>query len=288
MKRALLSVFLGLSLLLVLAGCQCKHEWTDATCSSPQKCIHCNIANGQPLPHSFTNATCQSPKKCTVCGVTEGELLPHTWAAATCLKPKTCTVCSVTDGDTIPHTPVAEWVTKSTSYIYAETERVQTCSSCGEAVNREILDIKKLHDGTLFMISPDDFITRLGNKLDSYSGNVYEALGSSTDNSYACGVIGNGKVACTLLFNKNGDMITKSQRNASGVFTSLFGKCTDDSEAIARVSCALMQAADPALDLDDAKKYATEMLKNNSVSVNGITYVITPYDGEYLIALNIN
>lgn len=312
MKRALWSVVLAVSLLLVLTGCQCKHEWNDATCTSPQKCIHCNITNGDPishswknatcqtpktckecgatdgdvLAHSWENATCQTPKTCKDCGTTEGNLLAHTWADATCSHPKKCTVCNVTEGDKLPHTPVEEWVTKSTSYVYAETVKVQNCSGCGEVVKQEILDIEKLHDGTFFDISPDDFITRLGNTLNSYTGNKYKTKGASTDDSYACGVVENGSAVSVLIFNKNGEMIKKDKRNDSGAFNKLLGNC--DADAITRVSCALMQTADPTLSLDDAKEKAEDMLNHGSVSVNGITYIFSTLGGQYIIGLTID
>ena len=287
MKRAVLVVFLVFSLLFVLAGCQCKHEWNEATCISPQKCIHCNITNGEPTGHNWKSATCQAPKTCKDCGATEGELTPHTWTEATCAQPKTCTICNVTDGDKLSHTPVDEWVTKSTSYVYAETVRVQTCSGCGEEVNREILDIEKLHDDTYFLITPEDFITRLGNMLDSYTGNNYTTKGAATDDSYACGVVENGNAVCVLIFNKNGEMITKDKRNNNGAFNKLVGQC-NDADALTRVSCAMMQAADPTLSLDDAKNYAEEMIKYDSVSVNGIKYIFTKYGKQYIIGFTID
>ena len=211
MKRIVKMLLLGYAIGCILVGCQCKHEWSDATCTSPQKCIHCNITNGdpishnlsiatcqmpakcticgategEPLPHSWTAATCQSPKTCTECGATEGDLLAHSWIEASCSKPKTCAVCEVSEGDKIPHTPSNEWVTQKTDYVYAETVKVQNCAVCGEVVESEIIDLEKLHDGTYFVINAEDFIDRLGNILASYTGNKYTTKGASTGDSYA-------------------------------------------------------------------------------------------------------
>lgn len=145
--------------------------------------------------------------------------------------------------------------------------------------------MEKLHDGTFFQISPEDFIERLGNFLDSYTGNNYTTKGASTDDSYACGVVENGKAVCILIFTKNDDMLTKDKRNDSGAFNKLFGQC--DEDALARVSCAMMEAADPTISLDDAKEYAAEMLRNGSVSVNGVKYIAMKYSGEYLMGFTI-
>ena len=313
MKKFIL-VILILPILFIMAGCQCKHEWSDATCTSPQKCLKCNISNGQPLPHTLTSATCKEPQKCTVCGATEGdvlphnwgtancivlktcldcgttegELLPHSWEAPTCTRPKTCTVCGVTDGDKLSHTPVAEWVTKDVSYIYAEEERVQTCSGCGETVKTEILDIEKLHDGTFFIITPEEFATRFGNMLDSYTGNSYKTKSATTEDSYGFGVVENGSAVCVFIFSKNGDMITDAQKNDNGAFNKLLGKCNNDSNALARITLALIQTVDPTITFDDAKIYATELMEDESVTINGVTYILMSYGGEYVIGFTID
>ena len=307
----LIPLILLLSITLIVTNSSCNHEWTNATCTSPQKCIHCNITNGEPISHSFSVATCESPKTCTVCGVTEGDVLPHswgiatcqspktctvcgttegsllshTWTEATCSHPKTCTVCGVTEGDKLPHTSTEEWVTQKTDYVYAETVKVKTCSVCGEVVKREIIDLETLHDGTFFLISAEDFITRLGNKLASYTGNNYKTKGASTDDSYACGVVENGVAVSVLIFTKNDNMLTKDKRADSCAFNKLFGKC--EADAVTRVSCALMQTADPMLSLDDAKEYAQTMISNNSVSVNGVKYIFMEAAGQYILGFTI-
>lgn len=311
MKKTHVLILIMIVLSFVLVGCQCKHEWTDATCTSPQKCSKCNITNGQPishtlsaatcqnpkqctvcgaaegepLPHNWSAATCQNPKQCTVCGVTEGGVVSHTWTEATCSQPKTCTVCEVTEGDKLSHTPTQEWVTQKTDYIYAETVKIQTCSVCGEEVDREIIDVEKLHDDTYFLISAEDFITRLGNMLASYSGNNYITRGASTDDSYACGVVENGNAVCILLFTKNGDMLSEDKRSDSCAFNKLVGQC--DEDALARVTCALMQAADPTITLDEAKEYATEMIKFESVTVNGVKYIAMKYADGFIMGFTI-
>ena len=284
MKRTLLT-FVVCLISFTLVGCLCNHEWTDATCTNPQKCSKCNITNGQPIGHNFSAATCQTPKQCIVCGTTEGEVLAHNWTAATCSTPKTCTVCNVTEGEKLAHTPTNEWVTQKTDYVYAETVKIQTCSVCGEVVEREIIDLTKLHDSTYFLISAEDFTTRLGNVLASYTGNEYKTSGGTSGDSYACGVVESGDAICVLLFTKNDDMVTKANRNNSSAYNKVMGQC--DPDAIPRVSCALIQAADPTISLNDAKKYAEKMLKYDSVSVNGVKYVAMQYSGKYIIGFTI-
>lgn len=284
-RKTLITAFVVFLLIFSLAGCQCKHEWTDATCTSPQKCINCNITNGQPISHNLSAATCQTPKTCTVCRTTEGGLLPHSWTEATYSQPKTCMVCNVTEGDKLSHTPTEEWVIQKTDYVYAEIVKVQTCSICGEVVEREIFDLERLHDGTFFLISPEDFITRLGNTLESYTGNNYITRGASTEDSYACCVVENGDAVCILMFTKNDDTVTKDEKDDNCAFNKLLGIC--DADALARVACALMQTVDPTISLDDAKEYASTMLSNDSVSVNGVKYMCIKTSDGYIIGFTI-
>ena len=104
MKKSLLMLCLGLSTMLVFAGCnqlsdasneeiqdvvsdedfnaeneeetviECtEHQWIDATCTEPKTCSICGITEGEPLGHDFAPATVDSAKKCKICGVEEGE-----------------------------------------------------------------------------------------------------------------------------------------------------------------------------------------------------------------------
>ena len=72
-------LFLCCLLLLagLLAGCQCSHEWTEATCLEPRTCVKCALTEGDPLQHSWQDATCTQPMICSLCGTREGTPLAH-------------------------------------------------------------------------------------------------------------------------------------------------------------------------------------------------------------------
>ncbi len=115
------------TLLSLLAGCECKHDWKDATCEAPKTCSLCSKTEGEKLEHQWADATCEAPKTCSLCSKTEGEKLEHQWVDATCEAPKTCSLCSKTEGEKLEH----QWVD-------ATTEAPKTCSLCGKTEGDKI------------------------------------------------------------------------------------------------------------------------------------------------------
>ncbi len=75
-----------------------KHEWTEASCESPQQCITCGELHGDPAEHEWKAATCLSPQICVQCGETQGNALEHVWEDATYSKPETCKNCGQHSG----------------------------------------------------------------------------------------------------------------------------------------------------------------------------------------------
>ena len=119
MKR-IITAILTLALVLTLAACQCKPEWTQADCLTPKTCTKCGETEGAPLGHVWKDATCQAPKTCGRCGLTEGETIAHSWEAATCEAPETCAMCGATQGEALGH-----------SWKEANYQDPETCTSCG-------------------------------------------------------------------------------------------------------------------------------------------------------------
>lgn len=119
MKKYLLTVILLLTVVLMLAGCGCEHEWADADCVNPKTCKLCQETEGTALGHTWAAATCTAPKTCEVCKATEGEAKGHTWEDATCILPKKCAVCHEIEGEALGHT-----------WEEATTEAPKTCSAC--------------------------------------------------------------------------------------------------------------------------------------------------------------
>ncbi len=157
MKRKWILVLVLALSLLMLAGCQCKHEWADANCTTPKTCTLCQETEGAPLGHSWLAATCTAPKTCENCGETNGEPLPHTFAEATCTTAKTCTECGVTEGEPLPHT-----------FVDATYETPKTCSVC-QATEGTVLvrpDLGMSNDDLLQAINAS--LNTLGYQLEYY------------------------------------------------------------------------------------------------------------------------
>lgn len=116
---------------VLLAGCQCEHEWVDAACTSAKVCNLCGEIEGEPLGHSWTDATCVTPMTCNICNETQGEALPHQWTNATCSKPKTCTSCGQTREKPLEH-KYATIEVLELSTCTSQGKQLQKCALCGK------------------------------------------------------------------------------------------------------------------------------------------------------------
>ena len=77
MKKKWLALLLVLVCLLVLAGCECEHNWTAPDCVNPERCTKCGEYGGPPLGHTWIDPTCEDPAICSVCGKEDAEPLGH-------------------------------------------------------------------------------------------------------------------------------------------------------------------------------------------------------------------
>ena len=110
MNRKITVLLISLSLLACmlvgLFGCgpkECKHEWTDATCTSPKTCTLCSATDGEALGHTGGSATCTEKATCSLCNEKYGELAAHDLADATCTQAKKCKNCDYTEGAALGH-----------------------------------------------------------------------------------------------------------------------------------------------------------------------------------------
>lgn len=105
MKRYLCSLFL-VFILVLFSGCECSHEFNEATCTHPKTCKKCGEVYGEALGHEFSEATYLSPATCIRCGETEGEKISEhvcEFSEATCTNPKKCKICQKEEGLPLGH-----------------------------------------------------------------------------------------------------------------------------------------------------------------------------------------
>lgn len=78
MKIRITALIFSVAMLVVLlTGCACQHEWTEATCLIPKTCNLCQETEGVALGHIWGDATYDTPKTCSRCDTTEGDpILP--------------------------------------------------------------------------------------------------------------------------------------------------------------------------------------------------------------------
>lgn len=106
MKRKILFPVLCILCAMLLAACQCKHDWVEADCTTAKTCARCKEVIGAPLGHAWIPATCTQAKRCSACGRTEGIPENHNWVPATCTSKMYCEDCHTTSGTLAEH----DWI----------------------------------------------------------------------------------------------------------------------------------------------------------------------------------
>lgn len=98
MKRSLFCLLLLLCLLLT--GCTCEHEWTQADCTSAQICTKCQETGDPALGHHWLPADCTAAETCSRCGLTQGAPADHIygpWSFTEAEMIRSCQTCGVTE-----------------------------------------------------------------------------------------------------------------------------------------------------------------------------------------------
>ena len=177
----------------------CNHEFEDATCIEPAKCIHCDKYKDDILGnHNWIDATCTSPEICSICNTENGEALGHTIIIDAAVKPtcsKTgltegshCEVCNEviihqTDVDKLEHTE-GEWEITDEATLTDEGTETMYCLVCGDFIDSRDTD-KKVPSviGSSFNFTDDEFIEWMNDTTNSYVGYSDISDGDMGDNT---------------------------------------------------------------------------------------------------------
>ena len=144
MKKRIALLLLAAVCLLVLAGCECEHEWSEPDCVNPERCAKCGEYGAAPLGHTWVDPTCEEPATCSVCGKTSGEALGHRTGQLE-LAAIDCAAGTLT------------------------YERC--CAVCGEVADSSTEELTTLVEGSYFLFTPEEYTAMLGS--------AYDALGRS-------------------------------------------------------------------------------------------------------------
>lgn len=251
-KKRLAGLVCMLTLLLILTGCQCKHEWK--------------------------NATCTAPKTCAKCGQTEGVALGHTWQAATCTEPQKCSVCGAVNGEALGHKS-AGWSEEQTDTVKAISVSTESCEVCGAILSRREIPLKTLHNGATFLLSPQDFVERLRLEYTGVTPEMSVRSGKNGSN-FACGFLRDGKQKGFLQFKDSSDNFIPDSSKYDLSFQKLQGTISED---ITNALIAIAKSCDPSLDFDAARSVAFEIIANGEAKKNGIFYACQVSNGGGVI-----
>ena len=144
-KKLFGCIVLTLLLMLILASCNHEHTWSiwhtvqNATCTEmghKERSCECGETETVPIAlqsHEYSGASCLTPQTCLDCGATVGEALGHSWLAATCTIPETCERCGLTQGEALGHVEVIDAAVAPTCEYTGLTEGTH-CGVCNETL----------------------------------------------------------------------------------------------------------------------------------------------------------
>jgi len=135
MKKRVLILLLAVVCLLVLAGCECEHEWTAPDCVNPERCAKCGEYGAAPLGHTWIDPNCEDPAICSVCGKEDAEPLGH---------------------------KAGQWV-ETLDVAALKIYKEQPCLRCGEVLDSAEEQIESLVNDTNYLFTPEEFITIINN-----------------------------------------------------------------------------------------------------------------------------
>lgn len=301
-------VYLVILLVLVtfMFGCECNHEWTEASCQGPGECVKCGETTGKRLKHSWIEATCEIEKHCEMCGKTEGvalghlwenatctkakecsvcheiegEALGHEWEEATCTTPKKCSVCGETDGETIAHkgSESSEW---DIDYDNATKVQKYCCTVCKEIIEIQSERVTTFVNGNQFVIYPAAFASRFEdsssrlNNIDYYtkSETAYDSYIYDEDNSIFYRIQDEnddyndiGMISFSDEKHKTLSVIDNYSENSIVNINILI----EDSYDVSAVVYSAILAIDPGIGYSEAADVGQEIVDNIAIEVGDI------------------
>lgn len=178
-RRAAVLAALGLCLALGGCGGGHVHDWVEATCTEPLRCLDCGAVQGEPLGHDWMPADCTQGEHCARCTAVQGEALGH-W--------------------------VEEWTQVRPADCATPGRQAGTCLRCWAEVTQETCTVDHTPDGTgtvCTVCGADLAALEAGaEERQRYEENcrlyTYEELTGQAERLYGAQVYVSGRVAQTV------------------------------------------------------------------------------------------
>lgn len=233
--------------LLALSGCECRHAWTDATCTAPKTCSKCGVTEGETLWHNWKEATCNDPRTCANCGITEGSKLGHDWELATCEKASTCKVCGTVEGLPLGHFP-GNWERTSLDTERLLTVYKQRCTKCNAVTDTRSEALTSFTEKNLFLLTPNQLTQRFAAICKT---NGLELNYSFTNSGVGAAAVTEwGESAIVVQFLKDdASAVSMSELESAVAWAASF---VSMGQVDANAPLYFMMTCDPSLDMDGA------------------------------------
>lgn len=291
MHKRLTLLCLSILFCTVLAGCQCEHQWTEATCTTPKTCSLCDEIEGEALGHNWIPATCEAPETCSCCNETQGNATGHNWLDATCTDPQTCSVCEESQGTALGHTE-GDWELdeESRDIISGTIWRRKYCLTCNNSIDSELRSFP-LYDNEHFLFSPNEFEERLSKIYEYIDNNNYSVNMIAYDDTMGCVVSGSESIAA-IMFLSDDNILTATGVDSHEVDTIVASYYTDDLSHVVNVMIGIMVACDNTLEVSDAADIGKQIIVSSYLGEpyynNGLGYVFGDDGDGYKLIVSVS
>ena len=158
------------------------------------------------LSHEYEEATCVDPERCVYCGKVNSKALGHNWSPATCTTPQTCRDCGEIGKGATGHGQT-EWVVTTKATLMAPGLEEEICAECGDSLSVGVLEQKAVeiyYDA--FNFEDQEFIEWLNDKMALHVDNTDLQLDGYGDNTsaYLVTMVDGGKVTMIVFHNAEG------------------------------------------------------------------------------------
>lgn len=201
----------------------------------------------------------------------------HEWVEATCVSPRTCSICGITEGEMLSHEP-GQWRIAESDYVHAENHLVRPCTGCGALLEEYTAKMDSLHNDWGFHLSAEDFAERLMAEIQQLQGGAgeYTAQIVSEDGKAQLNIVytefGFRETAAELTFGIGGDELDFDRKDTENQYLAVGGIL--DADHLTVLMPALVQAADPTMDIPGAFSLAEDWILERSIACNGLRYDI--------------